>query len=225
MYIVYLLVGVMTMSLALPQSVLAVESFGITPPYVINHELEPGEIFEQRIFIVRRDASKELQADISWEVPGADGWLTIDQGESFVLPVGEQRVPMVVRVMVPEDVRAGEYQGTLEVSVRVPEQAAQSGMIAVGLRARAQVDLHVVRDGQGSNGSDQVAAALFGGMVFGWVGGGLAIVFLGLLLLLVRSKWLRRRVAYTTLANHLSVPSRPAERPRLAELDQTRWGG
>lgn len=178
-----------------PQSALAVGSFGITPPYVINHELEPGDEFVQRINIVRRDASRELQADISWNVSGADGWFTIEQGESFILPAGEQRVPMDVRVVVPEAVAAWHYQGHLEVAVRASDREAQSGMIAVGLRARAQVDLRVVRDGAVERQTGQVAGALFSGSGAAWLGGGVAIIFLLLLVLTLRSKVLRRRLA------------------------------
>ena len=181
--------------LVVPQPVLAVGSFGITPPYVINHELEPGDEFTQRIFIVRRDASKELQADISWSVSGADSWISVDQGQTFILPAGEQRVPMDVRVVVPEAVAAWQYQGYLEVAVRASDREAQSGMIAVGLRARAQVDLTVVRDGEVDRPSGQLAGALFSGIQATWLGGGMALVFLLLLLLVLRSKTLRRKLA------------------------------
>lgn len=184
-------------SLVVPQPVVAVGSFGITPPYVINHELEPGDEFEQRIFIVRRDASKELQADISWDVPGADNWFTIEQGETFILPAGEQRVPMDVKVTVPEAVAAWQYQGHLQVAVRASEQEAQSGMIAVGLRARAQVDLTVVRDGAVDTPSEQVAGLFFAGLMSGWIWSGLALVLLLFFVLLLRGKWLWRKIRKT----------------------------
>ena len=176
----------------------AVGSFGITPPYVINYELEPADVYEQRIFIVRRNPDKDLQATIRWDVPGADTWLTIDRGQSFTLPAGEQRVPMMVQVLVPRDARAGEYTGLLEVEVHGPEEQTQSGMIAVGLELTAQVELHVLSDGVVEESpSDQVAGVFFAGLMSGWIWSGLALLLLLFLVLLLRGKWLWRKIRKT----------------------------
>lgn len=180
------------------RSVDAVGSFGITPPYVINDSLEPGSVHEQRIFIVRRDASKELQADITWNVPGAEGWVTIDRGDSFILPMGEQRVPMTVRVEVPEDVTAGTYQGTLQVAVGAPDETEQSAMIAVGLRARATVDLTVLFDGVSEQPNSLVAGAIFSGLIAHWYWGLLSLFLLLFFVVVLRSTWARKKLKLVT---------------------------
>ena len=186
-------------SLAAAASVYAVESFGITPPYVNNQELEPGSVHEQRIFIVRRNASKAMQVNVEWDVPGADGWITIDPGHDFVIPAGEQKYPMTVTVTVPESVSAGSYQGRLQVAVQgVGGREDGSGMIDVGLRARAQVDLQVLSDGRSAGIGGQMASVFFAGLLSSWVWAGLALVVSVILFVLfLRAKWLWRKIRKT----------------------------
>ena len=186
-------------SLAAAASVYAVESFGITPPYVNNQELEPGSVHEQRIFIVRRNASEAMQVNIEWDVPGADDWITLDPGHDFVIPAGEQKYPMTVTVTVPESVSAGSYQGRLQVAVQgVGGGEDSSGMIDVGLRARARVDLQVLSDGQNTQRGGQIASVFFTGFLSSWVWAGLAlVVLLVLFVLFLRVKWLWRRIRKT----------------------------
>ncbi len=158
----------------------AVGSFGITPPYVINQNLEPGSVHEQIVYIVRRDASKEIMVEIVSNVPGADSWFEIDAGNSFPIPAGENKYPINVTVTVPDEVSAGTYTGVLQVAVRAIEGEGDSGMISVGLRARARVDLNVLYDGVGAQqGNRQTATALFSGVIIGW------IVTLAVLLMLI----------------------------------------
>ena len=173
-----------------PVVVQAVGSFGITPPYVINYELEPDTVHEQRIFIVRRDPDKDLEASIRWEVPGADTWLTIDRGQTFTLPAGEQRVPMIVRVEVPTDVQAGQYTGVLEVEVHGTDEQTRSGMIAVGLELSAEVDLRVVRDGEVAP-TGQVAGVFFSGLIPQWPW--VAFALISLVVVLVGARRYSRR--------------------------------
>ena len=153
--------------LSTPVSIEAVSSFGITPPYVIGSDLEPGSVHTQKIYIVRRDASNDLTAEISWNVPGADGWLSIDRGESFTIPEGMKRFPIIVEVRVPEVVSAGKYEGSLEVEVMSSDEVSSSGMISVGLRTRAIVRLSVLKDGVDEQLPDQVAGVFFAGYTQG----------------------------------------------------------
>lgn len=139
----------------------AVGSFGITPPYVNNENLERGSVHEQRIFIVRRDPNKELQATITWDAPGANNWISIDRGSSFLLPEGEQKVPIIVRVNVPEDASSGSYQGSLQIAVTDPDLGQeQSGRISVGLQARANINLQVVGTDQENEESNFLSGLL-----------------------------------------------------------------
>lgn len=65
--------------------------FGVTPPYVTNVSLTRNSVYEQTIYLVRSDPSTALKATVSIDVPGINEWVTIIQGNEFLLPAGEQK--------------------------------------------------------------------------------------------------------------------------------------
>ncbi len=176
--------------LSTPVSIEAVSSFGITPPYVIGSDLEPGSVHTQKIYIVRRDASKDLTAEIVSNVPGADHWLSIDKGNTFTIPAGESKFPVFVEVRVPQTVSAGTYDGSLHFEVRATEGDGQSGMISVGLRARALVSLEVVKDGEDVQELGQVAGVVYSDIIIRWFIGVLLLFSIILIIYITRKKML-----------------------------------
>jgi len=65
--------------------------FGITPPYVVNSNLTRGSHFEKEILLTRGDPVEDLRIEVSIDVPGANDWISIAQGNSFIMPKGEQK--------------------------------------------------------------------------------------------------------------------------------------
>ena len=118
--------------------------FGITPPYVTNASLTRNSVYEQRIYIVRSDPSADLKAMINIDVPGVNEWFVIAEGNEFLLPRGEQKVPMTVRVTVPEDADFKEYKGNIRIKTGAPDGAPAGAGVNISLGAQIDVDLNVI---------------------------------------------------------------------------------
>lgn len=118
--------------------------FGVTPPYVTNVSLTRNSVYEQTIFLVRSDPTTDLKATISIDVPGVDSWFTINEGNEFLLPKGEQKVPMTVRVTVPEDADYKQYKGNVRVKTGAADDKVESGAVSISLGAQIDVDITVI---------------------------------------------------------------------------------
>lgn len=116
----------------------ALAGFGITPPYIRNQTLTPGSEYTKRITLVRGDPIEDLKAEITMNIPGATGWFSIDRGNEFILPAGENQVPINITVRVPEDADYASYEGNIRIRTSSLEQ--KSGVsIALG----AQIDVYI----------------------------------------------------------------------------------
>ncbi len=117
--------------------------FGITPPYVRNSSLTRNSVYEQTILLIRSDSFAPLKAQITVDVPGVNEWFTIVEGNEFLLPQGEQKVPMTVRVTVPEDADFKNYLGNIRIKTSSADPGAQ-GAVSISLGAQIDVDLTVI---------------------------------------------------------------------------------
>ena len=122
----------------------AYAGFGITPPYVTNSSLTRNSVYDQTIFLVRSDPTSDLKATISVDVPGVNEWFTIIEGNEFILPKGEQKVPMTVRVTVPDDADFKQYSGNIRIKTGAPDGAPASAGVNISLGAQIDVDLTVI---------------------------------------------------------------------------------
>lgn len=137
-----LLVSVCALWAVLFQPVAA--GFGITPPYVRNNSLTRNSVYEQKILLVRSDPKTALKANISIDVPGANEWITVLEGNEFLLPAGEQKVPMTVRVTVPEDADFKNYLGNVRVKTSAADPGVGGGGVNISLGAQIDVDLTII---------------------------------------------------------------------------------
>ena len=96
-------------------SLVASASFGITPPYVRNTSLTRNSTYEQQILLVRGDPNTPLNAQIVIDAPEIQDWIEIVEGTTILLPRGEQKVPMTVRIKVPSDAKYQEYEGKIRI--------------------------------------------------------------------------------------------------------------
>lgn len=118
--------------------------FGVTPPYVNNVSLTRNSVYEQVIYLVRNDPTSDLKATVSVDVPGINDWITITQGNEFLLPTGEQKVAMTVKVTVPDDAEFKQYKGNIRVKTGAPDDQVTSGAVSISLGAQIDVDLTVI---------------------------------------------------------------------------------
>lgn len=118
--------------------------FGITPPYVTNASLTRNSIYEQTILLVRDDPTTDLKATISIDVPGISHWFEILEGNEFLLPRGETKVPMTVRVTVPDNAEFKQYYGNIRIKTGAPDDTVRSGAVSISLGAQVDVDITVI---------------------------------------------------------------------------------
>ncbi len=118
--------------------------FGVTPPYVTNVSLTRNSVYEQTIYLVRSDPTADLKATISIDVPGINEWFVINEGNEFILPRGEQKVPMTVKVTVPDDADYKQYTGNIRIKTGAPDDQVQGGAVSISLGAQLDVDLTVI---------------------------------------------------------------------------------
>lgn len=118
--------------------------FGVTPPYVSNVSLTRNSVYEQTIYLVRSDPSTDLKATVSIDVPGVNEWFVINEGNEFVLPRGEQKVPMTVKVTVPDDADFKQYSGNIRIKTGATDDKVQGGAVSISLGAQIDVDLTVI---------------------------------------------------------------------------------
>lgn len=118
--------------------------FGVTPPYVTNVSLTRNSVYEQTIYLVRSDPTTDLKATISVDVPGVNDWFTIVEGNEFTLPQGEGKVPMTVRVVVPDDAEFKQYKGNVRIKTGAPDGGVTQGAVSISLGAQLDVDLVVI---------------------------------------------------------------------------------
>lgn len=119
----------------------AYAGFGITPPYVRNDRLTQGSQYTQEIIIVRGDPVEDLKAEITVNVPGVEGWISVDRGNEFLLPAGEKQVPIQVTIQVPQTAPYERHQGNIRIRTVSPDPA--SG-VSIALGAQIDVDIRVV---------------------------------------------------------------------------------
>jgi hypothetical protein len=122
----------------------AFAGFGITPPYLRSDTLTQGSHFTQEIIIVRGDPVEDLQTDITLNVPGISQWISVDKGLKFILPKGQQQVPIILTVDVPKDAEFGAYTGNIRIRTSSLEGPTTGVSIALG--AQVDVDLKVVNE-------------------------------------------------------------------------------
>lgn len=123
---------------------LAYAGFGITPPYVRNTSLTRNSTYEQTILLVRSDPTEALKATLTIDAPGFEDWFTVDEGMEFLLPQGEQKVPMTVKVTVPDDADFTQYTGNIRIKTGPPDDQVTAGAVSISLGAQVDIDLNVI---------------------------------------------------------------------------------
>jgi hypothetical protein len=122
----------------------AYAGFGITPPYVDNDRLTRGTIYKQTINLVRSDPDTDLQTTITVNVPGAQDWISVDKGMSFVLPKGENQFPIEITVRVPANAEFNSYKGTIRIRTAPSGDVPEGGGVSIALGAQVDVSMKVV---------------------------------------------------------------------------------
>ena len=118
--------------------------FGITPPYVRNTSLTRNSIYEQEILLVRGDPNQDLRAEIVIDAPEIRDWIEIVEPTPIPLPRGEQKVPMTVRVTVPDDADFTDYEGKIRIKTEPSDDQVARGAVSISLGAQVDINLTVI---------------------------------------------------------------------------------
>ncbi len=119
--------------------------FGVTPPYVKNSELTRNSVYEQKIMLVRGSPDYDVLAEIEVDVPGANEWITIEPAQEILMTKGEKKIPLVVKILVPNKAEFGDYKGNIRVRTSaVNDEDRGSGAVSIALGARINVDFSVI---------------------------------------------------------------------------------
>lgn len=123
---------------------LSYAGFGVTPPYVRNTSLTRNSVYEQQILLVRGDPTVPLKAEVMIDAPEVEDWLQIQEGMEFELPAGEQKVPMTVRVQVPDDAEFKRYTGAIRVKTGPVDDQFAAGAVNISLGAQIDIEFNVI---------------------------------------------------------------------------------
>ncbi len=118
--------------------------FGITPPYVRNTSLIRNSTYEQQILLVRGNPDVPLKAEITVDAPEIQDWIEVVEGNVIQLPRGEQKVPMTVRVKVPDDAEFKDYKGVMRIKTVPDDSQVAAGAVSISLGAQVDINLSVI---------------------------------------------------------------------------------
>lgn len=118
--------------------------FGITPPYVRNTSLTRNSTYEQQILLVRGNPDVPQKAQITVDAPEIMDWIQIVEGESVPLPRGVQKVPMTVRVTVPDNADFKDYNGVIRIKTVPDDDQVAAGAVSISLGAQVDIALTVI---------------------------------------------------------------------------------
>jgi len=118
--------------------------FGITPPYVSNTSLTRNSIYEQTIIMVRSDPTSPLDAEITIDAPEIADWISVLEGSPVPMPTGETKVPITIRVQVPDDAEFKRHTGKIRIATVPPAGAETLGAVNISLGAQVDVDLTII---------------------------------------------------------------------------------
>lgn len=118
--------------------------FGVTPPFVRNTSLTRNSTYEQQILIIRSDPTTDLKATITLDTPGFSDWIEVNEGREFILPRGQQKTPMTVRVRVPDDAEFRTYSGALRIRTGPMDDQVAAGAVTISLGAQIDIEVNVI---------------------------------------------------------------------------------
>lgn len=136
-----LLVPVLFMSLG-SHEVFA--GFGITPPYVKNTSLTRNSTYEQQILLVRSETNIAQRAEVTIDAPEIQNWIEIVEGYDIKMPQGVQKVPMTVRITVPDDAEFKDYEGAIRIRTLPDDGQVAPGAVSISLGALVDISLSVI---------------------------------------------------------------------------------
>ena len=135
--LVFLFFGLALVSFLFGAKNVSALAFGVSPPY-ISKTFEDGNQYVPTIYLVRDDASTDLNISTRFEVPEQiRSWFSVDRGINFVMPKGERQFPIQVSAFPPFRTPPGKYSGVLKIF-------ASSGSSSQLITLSVPIDLTII---------------------------------------------------------------------------------
>jgi len=119
--------------------------FGVSPPQIVADNLLKGSVYERTVTLVQSEPDEDLQAEIIFDAPEIESWVSIDRGMSFTIPKGEQQFPIKIKISVPKDISMGKYRGYIRINTRpaIIKEVGEGSSVSINLGGRIDLDLTV----------------------------------------------------------------------------------
>jgi hypothetical protein len=112
-------------------------AFGISPPYVDELKLHPGDSVVDYITIMRSNSEKEIPINMNLKALNIDSWLELIP-KNLVFKKGDTQAILGIKINVPKDAKAGIYSGKLFTTLGPDKKngvaVALGGLINISLR-------------------------------------------------------------------------------------------
>lgn len=118
-------------------------AFGISPPWIVNENLRPGDNLVYAINLSSNGLAEDMTIDTRFEGdPKIAQWLTVMNKAELVMKEGKSTVPMLIGVNIPEDAKIGRYTGNLRVNT--VSTTGNQANVAVLLGGNIDINLNII---------------------------------------------------------------------------------
>jgi hypothetical protein len=115
-------------------------AFGISPPYIDETKLHPGDNVTDYITLMRSNTENEAPVSMTLKAPGIDSWIELSP-KNLNFSKGKSHVILALKIIVPKEAIAGVYKGKLFTTLG---QNKKNG-VAVALGGLININLRVVK--------------------------------------------------------------------------------
>jgi uncharacterized membrane protein len=96
------------------------------------------------MLLVRSDTNIAQKAEVTLDAPEIEEWIEIVEGYDIKMPRGVQKVPMTVRIQVPDDADFKDYEGSIRIRTLPDDGQVAPGAVSISLGALVDIELSVI---------------------------------------------------------------------------------
>lgn len=126
----------------------AAATFGVSPPWVKNDHMLPGDTHEETVYLIR-DPGDTKQELTDFSISGDQNlqkWINSSDIKKLILEAGQKQTPMKVVISVPKDAAIGDYKGSIffHMTDVTDKGAEQTGGVGLGFGGNIEIEIAVI---------------------------------------------------------------------------------